>query len=62
MAQKSRAKFEKRQKELARQDRQKLKRARKAEARDRKAEDTPAVTDPDAGGDETSPSPPPEEP
>ncbi len=37
MAHKSRAKFEKRQKEQARQDRQKLKRERRAAAREHKA-------------------------
>ncbi len=67
MAQKSRAKFEKRQKELARQDRQKLKRARRAEARAGKPEDaseTPGDTDPDAAGysDEGDTPPPPDEP
>jgi hypothetical protein len=64
LAQKSRAKFEKRQKELARQDRQKLKRARRAEARAGKPEDapeTPGDTDLDAAGDEADPTPPPDE-
>ncbi len=42
MAHKSRAKFEKRQKEQARQDRQKLKRERRAAARERKAHEVSA--------------------
>jgi hypothetical protein len=62
VAQRSRAQFEKRQKELARQDRQKLKRARRAEARDRKTQEVPAPTDTEAAGGEDGPPPPPEEP
>ncbi len=52
MAQKSRAKFEKRQKEKARQDRQKLKRERRAAARERKAHEVPAGEAPDVANDQ----------
>jgi hypothetical protein len=58
VAQKSRAKFEKRQKELARQDRQKMKRARRLEAREHKADEVPTAADPDVAGSEADPSPP----
>ena len=61
MAQKSRAKFEKRQKEQARQDRQKLKRERRAAARESKASVVPTTDAPDALGNEPGSVPPPDE-
>ncbi len=61
MAHKSRAKFEKRQKEQARQERQKLKRDRRAAARERKAHGDPATEAPDLPGDPPGPLPPQDE-
>ncbi len=60
MAQKSRAKFEKRQKELARQDKQKLKRARKLESRESTGDE--AAANPDAPESEAEGVPSPDEP
>lgn len=62
MAQKSRAKFEKRQKELARQDKQKLKRARKLESREPTGDEAATAADPDAPESETEGAPSPDEP
>ncbi len=61
MAHKSRAKFEKRQKEQARQDRQKLKRERRAAARERKADQVPAGDASEAPDDQGGTLPAPEE-
>ncbi|MBZ5640286.1 MAG: hypothetical protein LAO51_16190 [Acidobacteriia bacterium] len=61
MAQRSRAKFEKRQKELARQDRQKAKRARRLESREQKGDEAPAALDPDAAAAPADPLPPQDE-
>lgn len=58
MAKKSRAQFEKRQKELARQERQKSKHARKVEARERKLGEAPGE-DPDIAGIQLGPQPEP---
>ena len=52
MAQKSRAKFEKRQKEQARKDRQKLKREHRAAARERKVHEVPTGEAPEAPDDQ----------
>jgi hypothetical protein len=55
LAQKSRASFEKRQKERARQEKQREKQARRfAAAKDRKAGDTPPEEAPENAGDEAS--------
>ncbi len=62
MAQKSRAKFEKRQKEQARQDRQRLKRERRAAARERKRNDVPEAETPGAPGESASSPSPSDEP
>jgi hypothetical protein len=61
VAQKSRAKFEKRQKEQARQDRQKLKRERRAAARELKTNEVPGAEAPDVSEDQAGPSPSPDE-
>ena len=61
MAQRSRAKFEKRQKELARQDKQKAKRDRRLEVKERGAGEEDATADPDAPQGEVDPAAPPEE-
>jgi hypothetical protein len=61
VAQKSRAKFEKRQKEQARMDRQKLKREQRAAARERKADDVPAGEAPEAPDDQDGATPVPDE-
>ncbi len=61
MAHKSRAKFEKRQKEQARKDRQTLKRERSAAARERKASEVPAGEAPEAPDDQGGTLPAPEE-
>ena len=65
MAKRSRASFEKRQKELARQERQKSKHARRLEAKERKASEAPGVEveeeDPDIAGIRPGPQPLPED-
>lgn len=61
MAKKSRASFDKRQKELARQEKQKTKQARRLERKQKKDGSGPDE-DPDLAGIEPGPQPPPEEP
>lgn len=64
MAKASRGPFAKRQKELARQERQKEKQARRSEAKERKASTTAETgdEDPDLAGIRLGPQPTPEEP
>ena len=64
MANASRGPFAKRQKELARQERQKEKQARRLEAKERKSNESPSETeeDPDLAGIRLGPQPEPEDP
>jgi hypothetical protein len=64
MAKPSRGPFAKRQKELARQERQKEKQARRLEAKEKKTDDQPGAVeeeDPDLAGIRLGPQPPPED-
>lgn len=57
----SRGPFAKRQKELARREKQKEKQARRLEAKDRPADALPDGEDPDLAGIKLGPQPPPDE-
>ena len=57
----SRGPFAKRQKELARREKQKEKQARRLEAKERPADALPDGEDPDLAGIQLGPQPPPDE-